>query len=384
MTEPSPPAPAWHNPAFVAVHCFACGEPHDRFTSLTVCRACGLPLRVDYDHALAPLAPAALAGRPASLWRYREVLPIRPEHAVSLVEGWTPLCPAGDRLLIKDESRNPTGSFKARGIALAVSLARALGAKALSAPSAGNAAGALAAYGAAARLPVVVAMPEDTPRTFVDECRHYGAEVHLTAGTIADAGKWLREHGPRDSFDVSTLKEPYRIEGKKTMAYELWEQLAGDLPDVILYPTGGGTGLVGMWKAFSEMRALGWPMPRIPRLVSVQMAGCAPVVRGFTEGAAATTAWADPKTKVWGLRVPSPLGGFLCLRAVRETKGTAIAVTEADAAAATSRLAARTGLDICPEGGAAFTAYEQLRERGDITAAETVVVFNTGTGLKYR
>jgi threonine synthase len=384
VTEPSPSTPAWHNPAFVAVRCFACGELHDRFTTLTVCRACGLPLRVDYDHALAPLAPAALVGRPASLWRYREVLPIRPEHAVSLVEGWTPLCPAGDRLYIKDESRNPTGSFKARGIALAVSLARALGAKALSAPSAGNAAGALAAYGAAARLPVIVAMPEDTPRAFVDECRHYGAEVHLTPGTIADAGRWLREHGPRDSFDVSTLKEPYRIEGKKTMAYELWEQLNGDLPDVIIYPTGGGTGLIGMWKAFAEMRALGWPMPRIPRLVSVQMAGCAPVVRGYTEGAAATVAWADPRTRVWGLRVPSPLGGFLCLRAVRETHGTAIAIAEPDAAAATARLAARTGLDICPEGGAAFAALEQLRERGDITARDTVVVFNTGTGLKYR
>jgi threonine synthase len=382
MIEPS--SPAWQNPAFVAVHCFACNEPHDRHALLTVCRVCGLPLRVDYDHALAPLAPAALVGRPASLWRYREVLPIAPDHAVSLVEGFTPLCAAGDRLFIKDESRNPTGSFKARGLVMAVSLARVLGAKALSAPSAGNAAGALAAYGAAARMPVVVAMPEDTPRAFVDECRHYGAEVHLVPGTIADAGRWLREHGPRDTFDVSTLKEPYRIEGKKTMAYELWEQLAGDLPDVIVYPTGGGTGLVGMWKAFAEMRALGWAMPRIPRLVSVQMAGCAPVVRGFTEGAAVTVAWPDPRTRVWGLRVPSPLGGFLCLRAIRETGGTAITVTEDVAASATSRLAARTGLDICPEGGAAFAAFEALRASGVITAGETVVLFNTGTGLKYR
>jgi threonine synthase len=384
MTAPSSPAPAWQNPAFVAVHCFSCGEPHDRHTPLTVCRTCGLPLRVDYDHALAPLPPQALVGRPASLWRYHEALPIRPEHAVTLGEGWTPLCPVSDRLFVKDESRNPTGSFKARGIALAVSLARVLGARALSAPSAGNAAGALAAYGAAARIPVVVAMPDDTPRAFVDECRHYGAEVHLVPGTIADAGRWLREHGPRDGFDVSTLKEPYRIEGKKTMAYELWEQLAGNLPDVILYPTGGGTGLIGMWKAFHEMRALGWPIPQIPRLISVQMAGCAPVVRGFTEGATVTVAWADPRTRVWGLRVPSPLGGFLCLRAVRETYGTALAIPEADAAAATSRLAARTGIDICPEGGAAFAAYETLRERGDITATDTVVVFNTGTGLKYR
>jgi threonine synthase len=382
MTEPS--LPAWQNPAFVELRCFACNEPHDRHVAQTVCRACGLPLRVDYDHARAPLAPAELAGRPASLWRYREVLPIRPEHAVTLVEGWTPLCPAGDRLLVKDESRNPTGSFKARGLVMAVSLARALGAKALSAPSAGNAAGALAAYGAAAGIPVVVAMPDDTPRAFIDECRHYGAEVHLCPGTIADAGRWLREHGPRDGFDVSTLKEPYRIEGKKTMAYELWEQLAGDLPDVIVYPTGGGTGLVGMWKAFGEMRALGWPVPRVPRLVSVQMAGCAPVVRGYLEGAAATVAWPDPATRVWGLRVPSPIGGFVCLRAIRETGGTAITVTEAEAASATSRLAARTGLDICPEGGAAFAAYEALRARGEIAAEARVVLFNTGTGLKYR
>jgi threonine synthase len=376
------PLPAWQNPAFVAVRCFACETPHDPHALLTVCRACGLPLRVDYD--LAPLAPAALAGRPASLWRYAEVLPIRPGHAVSLVEGWTPLVAADDRVLVKDEARNPTGSFKARGLCMAVSLARALGAKALSAPSAGNAAGALAAYGAAAKLPVVVAMPEDTPRAFIDECKHYGAEVHLTAGTIADAGKWLREHGPRDTFDVSTLKEPYRIEGKKTMAYELYEQLAGALPDVIVYPTGGGTGLVGMWKAFAEMRALGWPIAKLPRLVSVQMAGCAPVVRGFVEGADKTVPWQDARTRVWGLRVPSPLGGFLCLRAVRETGGTALTVTEDEATSATARLAARTGLDICPEGGATFAAYEALRAQGAIAAHETAVLFNTGTGLKYR
>jgi threonine synthase len=377
-------SPAWASPAYAALRCFACEAPHERDLPQTVCRSCGLPLRVDYDHALAPLSPEALAGRPASLWRYREVLPIRPEHAVSLVEGWTPLCPAGDRLLVKDEARNPTGSFKARGLCLAVSVARALGARALSAPSAGNAAGALAAYGAAARLPVVVAMPEDTPRAFVDECRHYGAEVHLVAGTIADAGRWLREHGPREAFDVSTLKEPYRVEGKKTMAYELWEQLEGALPDVIVYPTGGGTGLVGMWKAFGEMRALGWPLPRLPRLVSVQMEGCAPVVRAFAEGADVTVPWAEARTRVWGLRVPSPIGGFLCLRAIRETAGLAVTVSEADAASATQRLAAGTGLDICPESGAGFSAYEALLSRGAIAAEDRVVLFNTGTGLKYR
>lgn len=379
MTEP-----AWQNPAFVAVRCFACNTEHDRHALLTVCKACGLPLRVDYDHARAPFAPASLAGRPATLWRYHEVLPIRPDHAVSLVEGWTPLIGVEDRVIVKDEARNPTGSFKARGLCLAVSMARVLGAKALSAPSAGNAAGALAAYGAAAKLPVVVAMPEDTPRPFIEECKHYGAEVHLVAGTIADAGKWLREHGPRDTVDVSTLKEPYRIEGKKTMAYELYEQLSGALPDVIVYPTGGGTGLVGMWKAFAEMKALGWPLGKLPRLMSVQMAGCAPVVRGFVEGADKTEAWQDAQTKVWGLRVPSPIGGFLCLRAIRETGGTAVAIQEADAMAATAALAARTGLDICPEGGAVYAAFEMLRAQGAIGANETALLFNTGTGLKYR
>jgi threonine synthase len=285
---------------------------------------------------------------------------------------------------IKDESRNPTGSFKARGLALAVSMARVLGARALAAPSAGNAAGALAAYGAAANIPVVVAMPDDTPRAFVDECRHYGAEVVLRPGTIADAGKWLREHGPADAYDVSTLKEPYRIEGKKTMIFELYEQLGGRLPDVIVYPTGGGTGLVGMWKALAEMRALGWPINRVPRLISVQMAGCAPVAQAFADGASATVPWPSPVTRVWGLRVPSPIGGFVCLRALRETGGTAIAVAEDRAAAATGQLAARTGIDICPEGGAAWAAYEELRDRGVIGADDDVVVFNTGTGLKYR
>jgi threonine synthase len=366
------------------LRCFACDRAHEPHVAQWLCRACGLPLRVDYDLSRVRLAPADLVGRPASLWRYREVLPIAPEHATSLVEGWTPLLEIAPHVWIKDESRNPTGSFKARGLALAVSMARVLGARALAAPSAGNAAGALAAYGAAAKLPVVVAMPDDTPRAFVDECRHYGAEVVLRPGTIADAGKWLREHGPAEAYDVSTLKEPYRIEGKKTMAYELYEQLGGRLPDVIVYPTGGGTGLVGMWKAVSELRALGWPVDRTPRFVSVQMEGCAPIARAFDSGAAATEPWPDPVTRVWGLRVPSPIGGFICLRALRETGGTAIVVGERAADDATRRLAARSGLDICPEGGAAFAAFEMLRETGAIAAHEDVVVFNTGTGLKYR
>jgi threonine synthase len=263
-------------------------------------------------------------------------------------------------------------------------MAKLFGARALAAPSAGNAAGALAAYGAAAGIPVVVAMPKDTPRPFVEECRLYGAEVHLVEGTIADAGKWLREHGPEGAFDVSTLREPHRIEGKKTMAFELFEQLGGELPDVIVYPTGGGTGLIGMWKAFDEMQALGWMGARRPRLVSVQAEGCAPVVDAFERNAEVTVPWPNATTRAYGLRVPSPLGGFLCLRALRETKGTAVAVSEERIARATTELAAKTGIDVCPEGGAAWAATTELRRTGWIAPGERAVVFNTGTGLKYR
>jgi threonine synthase len=344
-----------------------------------------MPIRVDYRLTPETMPLSSLRGRVASLWRYREVLPLATGE-VSLGEGMTPLVQLDERTFIKDEAQNPTGSFKARGMTAAVSMARALGARALMAPSAGNAAGALAAYGAAAKLPVVVAMPDDTPRAFVDECRHYGAEVKLVPGTIADCGKWLRENGSSfgDAFDVSTLKEPYRVEGKKTMAYELYEQFAGALPDVIVYPTGGGTGLVGMWKAFGEMRALGWPMVKTPRLVSVQAAGCQPVVRALVDGAMQTAPYPNPTTRAWGLRVPSPIGGFLCLRAIRETHGTAVAVDEPSIAPAAAWLAAASGVDVCPEGGAAWAAVEELRASGWIAPDAHVVVFNTGTGLKYR
>jgi threonine synthase len=377
-------AAAWRNPRWRALRCFACEREHALDRPATVCEACGLPLRVDYDWTSPPaLAPPAAA---SSLWRYEEVLPVRVAAAITLVEGWTPLVEIAPDLFVKDEARNPTGSFKARGMTLAVSAAKALGARALRAPSAGNAAGALAAYGAAAGLPVVVAMPDDTPRLFVEECRHYGAEVKLVPGTIAEAGAWLREHGPADAFDVSTLKEPHRIEGKKTMGYELCEQLGGELPEVVIYPTGGGTGLVGMWKAWRELAELGWIAAgtRPPRMVSVQAAGCAPVVRAFAAGEARTAPFPDPETRAWGLRVPSPIGGFLCLRAVRETGGTAVAVEEGEMECATTALARRSGLDICPEGGAAWAACERLRAEGWIRAGERVVVFNTGTGLKYR
>jgi threonine synthase len=377
------------SPYLAGVLCFSCGEAHDPQALLGVCTKCGLPLRVDYDlpaiRAAGTLTLGELEHRPPTLWRYREVLPLLEGDETSLAEGFTPLLRVGERVHIKDESRNPTGSFKARGMAVAVSMAKHLGARALSAPSAGNAAGALAAYGARAGLPVTVAMPEDTPRAFADECSLYGADVRLVPGTISDAGKYLREHGPAGAFDVSTLREPYRIEGKKTMAYDLVEQLGGRLPDVVLYPTGGGTGLIGMWKAFDEMEALGWiPSGKRPRLVSVQVAGCAPVVKAFDDGAERTAPWPDPHTRAYGLRVPAPLGGFLCLRALRETGGTAIAVPEEAMERSTRALAARSGIDVCPEGGAAWAALEMLRARGFVRDEDEVVVFNTGTGLKYR
>jgi threonine synthase len=378
-------SPIMLNPLVTGIRCFSCDRAHDPRTLPGVCTACGLPLRVDYDLGAIRLRRADLAGREASLWRYREVLPLLAGEEVTLGEGFSPLLEVARNVWVKDESRNPTGSFKARGMAAAVSMAKRLGARALSAPSAGNAAGALAAYGARAGLPVIVAMPEDTPRAFFEECHLYGATVHAVKGTISDAGKFLREHGPKEAFDVSTLREPYRIEGKKTMAYELVEQMAGEVPDVVLYPTGGGTGLIGMWKAFLEMAALGWiAAGRMPRFVSVQAAGCAPVVKGLESGAERTEPWPDPETRAYGLRVPAPHGGFLCLRALRESRGTAVAIEEGAMQRATAGLAALSGIDVCPEGGAAWAALAKLRASGFLREDDRVVVFNTGTGLKYR
>jgi threonine synthase len=363
--------------------CFSCGRVHDPGELATTCEHCALPLRVDL--VLPVGLPADVIRREVpSLWRYASVLPVEVEDAVSLTEGWTPLIPVGEGTWIKDESRNPTGSFKARGMSMAVSAAIALGAKRLVAPSAGNAASALSAYGAASGTPVLVAMPEDTPRHFLEECRHFGAEVVLVTGTIGDAGKWLADHRGSDDFDVSTLKEPYRVEGKKTMGYELFEQFGGSLPDVVVYPTGGGTGLVGMWKAWDEMERMGWIGAERPRLVSVQAAGCAPLVHALERELEHTTAWEHPITTAYGLRVPNPIGGFVCLRAIRETGGTAVAISEDDIHTEMRALAGATGLDICPEGGAVWAAITKLRSSGWIGKDDRVVGFNTGTGLKYR
>ena len=363
--------------------CFACGHQMGPGELTTLCEECGLPLRVDLELPSGTPEDLIDAGI-QSMWRYAPMLPIDLADAVTLVEGWTPLISVDEHTWVKDEARNPTGSFKARGMSMAVSAARELGAERLVAPSAGNAASALSAYGASAGIPVVVAMPEDTPRAFIDECRHYGADVNLVPGTISDAGKWLAgNRGPND-FDVSTMKEPYRVEGKKTMGYELFEQFDGNMPEVVVYPTCGGTGLVGMWKAWNEMEEMGWIGSERPRLVSVQTAGCAPIVKAFESGAEVTETWENAHTTAYGLRVPGPIGGFLCLRAIRETDGTAIAIPEEEMLTQTQALAAKTGVDVCPEGGAVWAATQRLRESGWIADGERVVAFNTGTGLKYR
>ena len=328
------------------------------------------------------------------MWRYRELMPLFDgEEPLTLGEGWTPLVHATrlgrelglDRLFIKDESLNPTNSFKARGLSAAVTRAKLLGARILSVPSAGNAANAMAAYAAAAGLEAQVFMPRDVKVPFIRECELYGAEVNLVVGLITDAGRIAAEKGkPLGWYDVSTLKEPYRIEGKKTMAYELGEQLGWNFPDWIIYPTGGGTGMVGMWKAFDEMERIGWKTTRArPKMVSVQAEHCAPIVRAFEHGAERSEPWQNARTVADGLRVPKAVGDFLVLRAVRESGGTALAVSDRDMIRAMRELGSREGISAAPEGGAALHAVKMLVADGRIKPTDTVVVFNTGGALKY-
>jgi threonine synthase len=321
------------------------------------------------------------------------MLPVRDaEFRAALGEGGTPLIHASrlggrlsmPRLHIKDESLNPTGSFKARGLSLAVSMAKQVGVKELAIPSAGNAGGALAAYAAQAGLPAHIVMPRDVPRANAAECEAYGADVRFVEGLITDAGRLVGELcSQRGWFDVSTLKEPYRIEGKKTMGYELFEQFEGRLPDVIFYPTGGGTGMVGMWKAFEEMERLGWIDDRRPRMVTVQSTGCAPIVRAFEEGKESAEMWENAQTIASGLRVPRAIGDFLILRAIRESGGTAVAVSDEAIREAVSTIAATEGIFAAPEGAACLVALESLLNSGWLDKEEIVVLFNTGSGLKY-
>jgi threonine synthase len=367
------------------LECSACPARYQVRDLLNLCRACGGPLLAQYDLLPAPDLRRAIASRRADMWRYAEVLPAEPGQAVTLGEGITPLLPSRVHadLWFKDESKNPTRSFKSRGMAAAVTMAKLLGAQRLAAPTAGNAGAALSAYGARAGLLVFVAMPRDTPQSIVDECRGYGAEVQLVEGVITDAGKRVQQYlAENGGFDMSTLKEPYRVEGKKIMGYELLEDL-GRLPDVILYPTGGGTGLIGMWKAFDEMQRLGWIGTERPRMWSVQSSGCAPIVRAVDQQLETAPEWESPQTGAWGLRVPRAIGDRLMLRAIRDSHGGAIAVDETRIEQVASDLRTTEGLDAGPESGAALLAYRQLRANGTIRDGETVVAFNTGAN-KYR
>jgi threonine synthase len=381
----------------IDLHCPECGETFSAETVQTYCHNCNAPLLARYDlrRAAAELDRSALARRPRGMWRWRELLPVRdPGNEVSLGEGDCPLLPLPSlaaqlglpHLFVKDESFNPTGTFKARGMAVAVSRAKELGLRELVVPTAGNAGGALAAYAARAGLPAHVFMPQDAPPANAAEARAYGADVRLVPGLINDAGRLAAaaaaEHG---WFDVSTFKEPYRVEGKKIMGYELAEHFGWELPEVVLYPTGGGTGLVGMWKAFEELAALGWlkrPHSR-PRMVSVQAAGCAPIVRAVAAGAPRATFFENAFTVASGLRVPGPFADQQILRALRESSGTAVAVTDAEILAAQRQLAQVEGLFAAPEGAATLAGLAHLVQQGWVRPDERVVLFNTGSGLKY-
>ncbi|HEV2095128.1 MAG TPA: threonine synthase [Chthoniobacterales bacterium] len=376
--------------------CSSCGLQHESSRLQNLCTACQKPLYPTYDLTAVSrtLTRETLTARQdRSLWRYREVLPL-PRHVdpVSLGEGGTPLLRAsrfGERLgmtalFIKDESVNPTQSFKARGMSVAVSMAKHLGATSLAVPSAGNAGGALAAYAARAGLEAHVFMPRDTPRANIIECREVGAHVTLIDGLITDCGAEIaRRKSAEGWFDMSTLKEPYRVEGKKTLGYELAEQLGWELPDAIIYPTGGGTGLIGMWKAFDEMETLGWIGNSRPRMFSVQASGCAPIVRAFEAGETSATEFPNAHTCASGLRVPKAVGDFLMLKILRESKGGAVAVDDQEMIGVTREVGGSEGLFVAPEGAACFAAVKSLLASGQIAPNQRVVIFNTGSGIKY-
>ena len=359
------------------------------------CPKCGKVLYPRYDLAAAgrELSRASLSSRPSTMWRYFEVLPVLDEsNVVSLGEGYTPLFHAkrlGDglecpRLYIKDEGVNPTGSFKARGLSTSVSKAKELGQSRLTMPSAGNAAGAMAAYCSKAGMEAHVFMPKDAPEANKKECLVFGANLTLVDGLISDAGRFSREAAAKEGlFDVSTLQEPYRVEGKKTMGYELAEQMDWNLPEVIIYPTGGGTGIVGMWKAFAEMEEMGWIDDRRPRMICVQAEGCAPIVRAFHKGEQFAASWENPKTIAAGIRVPSAIGDYLILEAIRDSGGTAITVSDEEMLDSIEEMALQEGIFACPEGAATLAGLKKLLSQGAVSSDETIVLMNTGTGLKY-
>ncbi len=378
------------------LECTACGKRHEWNRLQNLCTACGKPLFAIYDlervRNLECKLHSSLNRPDKSLWRWRELLPLPKEvEPVSLGEGGTPLLqskkcgPDADvDLWIKDESINPTQSFKARGMSVAVSMAKYLGAEKLAVPSAGNAGGAMAAYAARAGLEAHVFMPRDTPRANIIECREVGAHVTLIDGLITDCGAEIAKRKAKEGwFDVSTLKEPYRIEGKKTLGLEIAQQLDWKLPDAVLYPTGGGTGLIGMWKAFDEMEKLGWIGKERPRMFSVQASGCAPIVRAFEAGEKFAAEFSNAHTKASGLRVPKAIGDFIMLDILRKSKGGAIAVDDDEMIRAVREVGSQEGLFVAPEGAACFVALKKLRASGKIERGEQVVIFNTGSGIKY-
>jgi threonine synthase len=378
------------------LECANCAEQYEPNKLHNLCGKCGKPLlvRYDLDKAKETLTKESLKTRESNLWRYREVLPVEnAENIVSFGEGWTPLLeskrlasklPIKINLYIKDEGQNPTQSFKARGMTAAVSMAKELGAEKLAVPSAGNAAGALAAYASRAGLEANIFMPSDTPQANIIECRQTGANVTLIDGLITDCGAEVaRRKDAEGWFDVSTLKEPYRAEGKKTMGYELAEQFDWKLPDVILYPTGGGTGLIGMWKAFDEMEKMGWIGGKRPRMVSVQSETCAPIVRAFHEGKRFADEFENAETVASGLRVPKAIGDFLIIDALHESGGTAIAVSDAELVKAVGEIGAAEGIFCAPEGAACLPALRKMIDENLINENEKVVIFNTGAGVKY-
>lgn len=377
------------------LECSACGTTYDHHQLMNVCPQCGKPLlaRYDLETARQHLTREQLTNRPANLWRYAELLPVQNSaYRFTLGEGFTPLLPLNrlgaalgmTHLYAKDEGINPTGSFKARGLALAVSRAAELGVQAVAVPSAGNASSALAAYAARAGLPAYTFLPEDVPQAFIVEARLLGAEVTLVKGLITDCARLVRQGVDEGRwFDVSTLKEPYRVEGKKTMGYELAEQMHWQLPDVIVYPTGGGTGIVGIWKAFDEMEALGWIGSQRPRMICVQSTGCAPMVRAFEAGADSAVPWQNADTIATGLRVPSAIGDFLILRAVRDSGGTAIAVTDDEIRASQAEIGRLEGILVAPEAAATLAGLRHLIDQRAVSPDERVVLLITGNGLKY-
>jgi threonine synthase len=380
-------------PKATHLECSLCNKRLDAGKIANLCD-CGGPLLVRYDLDIIRhrWRRRDVQNGPSSMWRYAPVLPPADASIVTLGEGWTPLVQThrlgsrigADALWVKDEGLNPTGSFKARGLSCAVSMCKELGIQRVAIPSAGNAASAMAAYAAAAGIEAHIFMPRDVPQANYLECKAYGAKVTLVDGLISDCGRMVAERGPAEGwFDVSTLKEPYRIEGKKTMGYEVAEQMGWELPDAIFYPTGGGVGLIGMWKAFEEMHRLGWIGGRRPKMIAVQAEGCQPVVRAFEENEQRSRFYDNAHTLAAGLRVPKPLGDFLCLQALRESKGTAIAVSDEEMLDAGVQLATDEGIYAAPEGAACVAAAEKLIASGFLQPTDRIVLYNTGSGLKY-